>query len=149
MHRGLLMLKRSIDEWKQLLIGNTYNLLTVTDVVKVNNRVMSVCVCKCGNIKHIEPSRVFHEQIKSCGCINNSENLSSRHTERYRRKLEKLKDQLINMRSGSLVVQDVIINSNNSIMCICRCDCGVNKEIQLKILKRVVLRAVMQIISFT
>lgn len=136
MHRGLLMLKRSIDEWKQLLIGNIYNLLTVTDVVEINNRVMSVCVCKCGNIKHIEPSRVFHEQIKSCGCLNNSENLSSRHTERHRRKLEKLKDQLISMRSGSLVVQDVTINSNNSIMCICRCDCGVIKEIPPKSLKR-------------
>ena len=136
MHRGLLMLKRSIDEWKQLLIGNTYNLLTVTDVVKVDSKMMSVCICKCGNIKYAEPFRVFHGNIKSCGCLNNSENLSSRHTERHRRKLEKLKDQLINMRSGSLVVQDVIINSNNSIMCICRCDCGVIKEIPPKSLKR-------------
>lgn len=129
------MLKRSIDEWKQLLIDNTYSLLTVTDVVKVDSKVMSVCACKCGNIKYIEPSKVFHGNVKSCGCLNNSENLSSRHTERHRRKLEQLKSQLINTRSGSLVVHDIVINSSNSIVCICKCDCGVIKEIPPKRLK--------------
>ena len=36
------MIKRNIDEWKQLLIGNTYNWLTVTDVIKLDNITMSV-----------------------------------------------------------------------------------------------------------
>ncbi len=126
------MRKRSIDEWRQLLIGNTYNLLTVTDVVKVDNVMMSVCTCKCGNTKYAAPSRVFHNKIKSCGCLNNAENLSSRHTERHRRKLEQLKDQFINTRFGSLVVQDVIINKDNSIVCVCKCDCGVIIEISPK-----------------
>ena len=130
------MSARTIDEWKQLLIGNTYNLLTVTDVVKVDSKIMSVCICKCGNIKYAEPFRVFHGNIKSCGCLNNSENLSLRHTERHKRKLEQLKSQLINTRSGSLVVQDVIISFSNSIMCVCKCDCGVVKEIPPKRLKR-------------
>ena len=59
------MIKRNIDEWKKLLIGNTYNLLTVTDVIKLDNITMSVCTCKCGNIKCIEPSRVFYGKVKS------------------------------------------------------------------------------------
>lgn len=126
------MIKRNIDEWKQLLIGNTYNLLTVTNVIKLDNITMSVCTCKCGNIKYIEPSRVFYGKVKSCGCLNNTENLSSRHTHRHEQKLTELKNQLINSRFCSLVVQDVIINSNNSIVCICKCDCGVIKEIPPK-----------------
>ena len=44
------MIKRNIDEWNKLLIGNTYNLLTVTDVIKLDNITMSVCTCKCGTV---------------------------------------------------------------------------------------------------
>ena len=135
MHRSFCMRKRSIDEWRKLLIGNTYNLLTVNDVVKIDGSVMSVCVCKCGNIKYAEPSRVFHDCIKSCGCLNNSENLSSRHTERHKRKLEKLKNHFIDCRFGNLVVQDVIINASNSIVCVCKCECGVVREVPPKLLK--------------
>ena len=69
--------RKSLEEWKDILIGNTYNLLTVEEVSIISNKVTCTCRCACGNIKLASPSRVFSGKLKSCGCLNNKENLSN------------------------------------------------------------------------
>lgn len=85
--------RRNLQDWKDILIGNTYNSLTVVDVIKDNNSVMCICKCVCGNVKHAEPSRVFNGKLKSCGCLNNKENLSFRMKRWYADNPDKAKEK--------------------------------------------------------
>ena len=52
--------------------------------------MMCKCICDCGSIKYVEPARVFNKKLKSCGCLNNSENLSKRHRQWYKDNPEKV-----------------------------------------------------------
>lgn len=61
------MKKRTIDEWKSILVGNTFGWLTVLDVYS-DNGIVCKCQCKCGNIKIAPARKVYSGHTKSCGC---------------------------------------------------------------------------------
>ena len=64
--------KRKKD-WELLLIGDTYNWLTVISIEQSfddNNKpcgYLAVCRCRCGNISKVSPSEVFNGNAYSCG----------------------------------------------------------------------------------
>ena len=67
-------------------IGDKFNMLTVIKFDRQKDkRKRKVCVCKCecgGEIRR-EPSDLFHNKVKSCGCIRKKANGLS-HTIEYR-----------------------------------------------------------------
>ena len=67
-------------------IGDKFNMLTVIKFDRQkDNRKRKVCVCKCecgGEIRR-EPSDLFHNKVKSCGCIRKKAGGLS-HTIEYR-----------------------------------------------------------------
>lgn len=85
--------RKSLEEWQDILIGNTYNLLTVEEVSIISNKITCICRCACGNIKLASPSRVFSGKLKSCGCLNNKENLSLRMKGWYNDNPDKAKEK--------------------------------------------------------
>ena len=124
--------RRTLDEWKSILIGNTYNMLTVLDVLLINNKFQCLCKCECGNTLYVSPSRVYNSKLKSCGCLNSPENISKRHRERNLKIIEEIKDDYIGKVSGGLTVLDVKVNDSNEIVLVCKCICGNIKEINKK-----------------
>lgn len=50
------------------LVGEKFGKLTVTDMVRKNNRTYCICICECGNIKTISQSHLRSGNTKSCGC---------------------------------------------------------------------------------
>jgi hypothetical protein len=97
------------------LINKRFGRLTVIkDTGEINNKYYPIwlCRCDCGNTCKIPIHRVMSGNTKSCGCISNIINLTGR-------------------RFGRLVV---IKNTNKktndkSIIWLCKCDCGKEKEI--------------------
>jgi hypothetical protein len=65
------MKKRTIDEWKSILVGNTFGWLTVLDVYN-DNGIVCKCRCKCGNIKTAPARKVYSGHTRSCGCYAKS-----------------------------------------------------------------------------
>jgi hypothetical protein len=67
-------------------VGDKFNMLTVIGFDRQKDkRKRKVCVCKCecgGEIRR-EPSDLFHNKVKSCGCIRKKANGLS-HTIEYR-----------------------------------------------------------------
>lgn len=67
-------------------IGDKFNMLTVVEFSRQKDkRKRKVCVCKCecgGEIRR-EASDIFHNRVKSCGCIRKRANGLS-HTIEYR-----------------------------------------------------------------
>lgn len=79
-------MKRTLEEWKELLIGNTYNWLTVIDVYKDDLRgYIAKCKCKCGKEYTAAARKIFAGKIKSCGCYKKSEEFSKLQSERIGR----------------------------------------------------------------
>ena len=67
-------------------VGDKFSMLTVIGFDRQKDkRKRKVCVCRCecgGKIKR-EPSDIFHNKVKSCGCIRKKANGLS-HTIEYR-----------------------------------------------------------------
>ena len=61
-----------IDKLKQQYIGQSYNWLTVIDVIRDDKYIKFICQCKCGNIKTIPWNKVKSGHTKSCGCYKTS-----------------------------------------------------------------------------
>jgi hypothetical protein len=67
-------------------IGDKFNYLTVIRFDRQKDkrkRKVCVCECECGGIIRREPSDLFHNKVKSCGCIRKKANGLS-HTIEYR-----------------------------------------------------------------
>lgn len=55
------------------LLGKTFNRLLVLEKTsdRANNgEIFWVCLCKCGNIRHIQTSSLLNGNTQSCGCYN-------------------------------------------------------------------------------
>ena len=66
------IMKRSLDDLKNELVGKVYGLFTILDVVIDDNKAKCVCRCQCGNIRLIMPCIITKGRISSCGCIRQS-----------------------------------------------------------------------------
>ena len=97
------------------MIGKKFNMLTVIDVVKKNNRKYFLCKCDCGNEKFIRSDSLTTGNTKSCGCfqvnktkkqgLNNAKNIEG-------------------VRYGRLVAIKRLENKGNGYNWLCMCDCG-------------------------
>lgn len=57
------------------LTGKKYGYLTVLSLSKRNNKKRSwVCLCDCGETKHVATSALRKGIVKSCGCIKKRKN---------------------------------------------------------------------------
>lgn len=68
---------KSLEEWKEDLVGKVFNRLTVLDIQPYIRKstgkrdgYKAVCVCSCGNIIEIPTSSLVRGLTKSCGCLN-------------------------------------------------------------------------------
>lgn len=67
-------------------VGDKFNMLTVIGFDRQKDkrrRKVCVCQCECGGLIRREPSDIFHNKVKSCGCIRKKANGLS-HTIEYR-----------------------------------------------------------------
>ena len=69
--------RKSLDEWKEELIGKVFSRLTVLDVKPCVRKSTGkkdgycvVCKCICGNLVEIPTSSLVRSLTKSCGCLN-------------------------------------------------------------------------------
>lgn len=65
------MSKRFSKEYLDSLIGNKFNMLTITSYKKKgkNNCNYFVCLCDCGKTTEIRANHLFNDNQISCGCI--------------------------------------------------------------------------------
>lgn len=112
------------------LTGRKFNMLTVikqaeTKVSKNGNRtVMWQCRCDCGNTTIVAGGKLKNGSTKSCGCLSK----------------DKVED-LTGQRFGKLVAikraEDVVGKSGSrSTAWLCKCDCGNEKIVTARNLKR-------------
>lgn len=96
------------------LTGQRFGNLTVEEFAgrDINGNVMWRCRCDCGKEKNIQHFSLINGRSKSCGC-------------RYSRHNPKLEGK----RFGKLEVIKESRREKNSIIYLCRCDCG--KELEL------------------
>ena len=67
------MQRKTLEEYKAELVGNTYGWLTVLDVYKTNfNKRVCLCKCRCGVEKEIDLVKITSGHTKSCGCYKKS-----------------------------------------------------------------------------
>lgn len=64
---------RKMSDWEDLLIGKTFNWLTVLSIEQcyMNNKkhgYFAVCKCKCSSTAKVEPNKLLAGCIYSCGC---------------------------------------------------------------------------------
>lgn len=78
-------MKKSLDDYKNF-IGQTYNWLTITDIIRnpVDNRVWANCICRCGNITSKALRKILSGHVKSCGCYNRSKEKGALHAQWYK-----------------------------------------------------------------
>lgn len=101
------------------LIGNRYGILTVVEKAGTNKwgNVEWLCKCDCGNETVIPGGNLARGNTKSCGCL-------------------KSKD-LTAQRFGKLtVIKENGFSKSGEIMWLCRCDCGNEKTINGRDLRR-------------
>jgi hypothetical protein len=69
----------TIDQAKREFIGNTYNYLTITDIVQYYDKYgrkrgyAAICKCLCGGTCTIKLNNVLSGHTHSCGCYRRSE----------------------------------------------------------------------------
>lgn len=73
--------RKHLSDWEAILLGNTYNWLTVLSVheniVGSKKRgYLATCKCKCGSITEVSPSSLVNGKAHSCGCYR----LSKEHS---------------------------------------------------------------------
>ena len=67
------MSRKTLEDYKTELVGNTYGWLTVLDVYKTNfNKRICLCKCRCGVEKEIDLVKIVSGHTKSCGCYHHS-----------------------------------------------------------------------------
>lgn len=64
------------------LQGKKFNMLEVLSLAFMKRSSYWNCRCDCGNEKIIKGSKIINEEIKSCGCLLYTHNLSHGHSKR-------------------------------------------------------------------
>ena len=110
-------------------IGKQFYYLTVLEKIGVkkdsrnDSNSVYLCRCKCGNIIKVIRPYLRKGMIKSCGCLQNTENIA------------KQRRIFVGQKKDRLTVKDVqYINSRSHAFCIC--DCGNEVIINLQKFKR-------------
>lgn len=81
---------RCQEEWERLLVGKSFNWLTVLSVEQAyyNGKrcgYFAICQCKCGKIIKITTREAFNSLVYSCGCYKSSkEFISKRQSDKDR-----------------------------------------------------------------
>jgi len=70
------------------------------------------CKCSCGNVKQIRGGDLKAGKTRSCGCLQKE--IAA----------DRVRNNLLGMRFGKLVVESFDRVYNHSVMWRCRCDCG-------------------------
>lgn len=68
---------KKLQDWEQLLVGKTFNWLTVVSIKPrfINNKkrgYFATCKCSCGNFTDVEIPKLLKGLIYSCGCYRRS-----------------------------------------------------------------------------
>ena len=96
------------------LIGQKINKWTILEIKNDKRNCYAVCMCECGTIKEVNIYNLINNKTKDCGC--------------GRRKMltETKTKNLIGMRFGKLVAEELLPDSNkfNRRQYRCKCDCG-------------------------
>lgn len=96
------------------LIGQKINRWTILEIKNNRRSCDAVCICECGTIKTVNVYNLINNKSKDCGCGR-------------KQKLSETKSKnLIGMRFGKLVVEELLPKSNkfNRRQYRCKCDCG-------------------------
>lgn len=104
---------------QQVIIGNTYNMLTVIKELeeRAHNQILWDCVCECGNHKKVRSNALVSGVIKSCGCL--------------------VSRDIIGTRYGMLtVIEKTTKRFSRQVIWNCLCDCGNYKEVPTNSLTR-------------
>lgn len=96
------------------LIGLKINKWTILELKNDRRSCDTVCMCECGTIKLVNIYNLINNKTKDCGC-GRKEMLRQTKTK-----------NLIGLRFGKLVVQELLPDSNkfNRRLYRCKCDCG-------------------------
>jgi len=86
------------------MIGETFNYLTIIDIIKYNNKKYFICKCVCGKTAKVRCDHLKSGNIKSCGCFS-LQNLKNRkkhgHTINFSKSLEYLSWRSMKQRRNS------------------------------------------------
>lgn len=99
------------------MIGKKYNMLTVIDLVRKDdrNRKYFLCRCDCGNEKIIRSDSLTTGNTKSCGCFQ---------VNKTRKQGLKNSKDIAGNRYGRLIAIKRLENKGNGYDWLCKCDCG-------------------------
>ena len=96
------------------LVGQKINKWTVLNLKNDNKCCMAICLCECGTVKEVNVYNLINNKTKDCGC--------------GRKKMlsETKSKNLVGMRFGKLIVEELLPESNkfNRRQYRCKCDCG-------------------------
>lgn len=90
------------------IVGKRFGMLTVIDYAGKDsgNNTLWLCECDCGNQTVVRGTAIKHGRTKSCGCLNEREDLAEQ-------------------RFGRLTVLEYIgTNKRRESLWLCECDCG-------------------------
>ena len=88
------MSRKTLEDYKIELVGNTYGWLTVLDVYKTNfNKRICLCKCRCGVEKEIDLVKIVSGHTKSCGCYKKSAEFSKKISQWYEDNPEKVAEK--------------------------------------------------------
>lgn len=98
--------------------GESFGLLTIIGTSLVNNKILQICQCQCGNKIFVPYKELKSGKKYSCGCQS--------------RKMEKIKQEFIGQKFGKLTVLELDIKltqEKKASYWKCKCDCGNIKTI--------------------
>ena len=111
------------------IIGEKFNRLTVIkkcDFKTKDGKDLWECKCDCGNIIVATYRQLYHNDIKSCGCLIREN--------RYFKKIHAI-DSLIGKKYGRLTIIKRVDIESKQIVVLCKCDCGNEAKVLLSSLK--------------
>lgn len=96
------------------LIGQKINKWTVLDIKNDRRNCDAICMCECGTIKEVNVYNLINNKTKDCGC-GRKEILTETRSK-----------NLVGMRFGKLVAEELLPESNkfHRRQYKCKCDCG-------------------------
>lgn len=83
--------KLNIDELRLNYVGKVFGLLTVTDILRIDNSWFFKCKCKCGNEKIIDKKHVLRDSTVSCGCYQKSKEKAAKYSQWCKKNPDKVK----------------------------------------------------------
>lgn len=94
------MKRKTVDDYRQEIIGNTYGWLTVLDVMPnpAGGHMVCSCICKCGNTCVKQLRKVIHGHTSSCGCYNSSTEKGQKHSKYFKEHPESIASMIANLK---------------------------------------------------